>query len=398
MDIRYYSIISPIGNTENEEKSAKFLEEIEEALGQPMLSISDPAELAQEELCFIYVRSGGTEQIFEKLYPQVEGKVCYLITTGFGNSLAAALEILSFFKQKGQKGEVLHGTPEELANRMKALAQANHGLKKMKGARFGVVGTPSDWLISSAVDEAALFEKLNASVISIPMEECIAEIEKKSYIPNEWTQKILKQDFPLEEIKKALFVYGGLHRLVEKYDLTGVTVRCFDLLDTVKSTGCLALAILNAEGIFAACEGDVPSLISMAILGSVSGNPVFMCNPCRINFEKNHMIFAHCTLPLNMAYQFTLDTHYESGIGVAIAGSIREGENTVFKTSGDLSRYYVRKGILTSNLRDPNLCRSQIRIKLDDYSYFMENPISNHHLVCNGDQTLAIQYFFEILG
>ena len=35
-----------------------------------------------------------------------------------------------------------------------------------------------------------------------------------------------------------------------------MTVRCFDLLGRIGTTGCLALAILNAEGIPAACEGD----------------------------------------------------------------------------------------------------------------------------------------------
>lgn len=114
--------------------------------------------------------------------------------------------------------------------------------------------------------------------------------------------------------------------------------------------------------------------------------------------EENDMILARCTLPLNMVYEFTLGTHYESGIGVAIAGSIPEGSATIFKTSGNLDRYYVRNGAIIENLRQADLCRSQIRLRLDDYNYFMENPICNHHLVCTGDQTLAIQAFFELLN
>ena len=58
-----------------------------------------------------------------------------------------------------------------------------------------------------------------------------------------------------EEIEKALNVYGGCQRLIEKYKLDAITVRCFELINYVPTTGCLALAILNTEGIPAACEG-----------------------------------------------------------------------------------------------------------------------------------------------
>ncbi len=109
------------------------------------------------------------------------------------------------------------------------------------------------------------------------------------------------------------------------------------------------------------------------------------------------MIFAHCTLPINMPYEYDLTTHFESGIGVAIAGSIPEGDMTIFKTSADLSRYYASRGTIVENLREGSLCRSQIKIKLSDYNYFTSNPINNHHLVCVGDETDAIREFFGLI-
>ena len=50
-------------------------------------------------------------------------------------------------------------------------------------------------------------------------------------------------------MEKALDVYGAAKRLVLKYGLSAVTVRCFDLLTTVHTTGCLALAILNCPDV-----------------------------------------------------------------------------------------------------------------------------------------------------
>ena len=182
-----------------------------------------------------------------------------------------------------------------------------------------------------------------------------------------------------------------------KYGLSGVTVRCFDLLEPIKTTGCLGLAILNAQGIFGGCEGDVPSLISMAILGTVSGQPVFMCNPSRIDTAKGEMVLAHCTLPVNMPESMRLTTHYESGIGVAIAGHIPEQECTIFKTSAKLDRYFAKRGEIIENLSEAVLCRTQIKLRLDDYSYFLKGPIQNHHLLCLGDHVAAIDALYEMI-
>ena len=110
------------------------------------------------------------------------------------------------------------------------------------------------------------------------------------------------------------------------------------------------------------------------------------------------MVLAHCTLPVTMPRSIRLTTHYESDIGVAIAGEIPEGPCTIFKAAGDLSRYFAKRGEITENLHESCLCRTQIKLKLDDFSYFLTNPINNHHLVCCGDYTDALNEFFALIG
>ena len=156
-------------------------------------------------------------------------------------------------------------------------------------------------------------------------DELISEIEKKSYPESAYTQELLKKPFDHDQVVQALEIYGAFRRLVERYQLAGVSVRCFDLLTLVKNTGCLGLALLNANGIFGGCEADLPTLISMSILGTVSGQHAFQCNPSRVDRAANEFVFAHCTLPLDMPEKYHLDTHFESKIGVAIAGDIPLG-------------------------------------------------------------------------
>jgi L-fucose isomerase-like protein len=189
-------------------------------------------------------------------------------------------------------------------------------------------------------------------------------------------------------------IYLALKKVVADHRLQGFTLRCFDLLTAVRNTGCLALAKLNAEGIVAGCEGDVPAALSMMVARSLLGVSGFQANPSTIDPETGEMLFAHCTIPLNMVERYEFDTHYESGIGVGIRGYMKEGPVTIFKLSGDLSRSFIAEGELLANQAKPDLCRTQQVIRLADpsqASYFLTNPIGNHHIVLPGHHRALLE-------
>lgn len=393
MTVSVFSVRS-LMNQDVDKLSEDFLSSLGTAMGAE-IQLTDPDQIHLANPCIVFIASGGSETQFVNLMPQITAKTVYLLTSGHSNSLAASMEILSYLRAAGKAGEIIHGDLETVAARMSAIVRAAGAKERLRGMRLGQIGAPSDWLIASHMDRSALSQKLGMEIIDIPIEELIEEYEKHHYEENQWTEKLKQQLFDRQELEKALDLYGAFDRLVVKYGLGGLTVRCFDLLTAAGTTGCLGLAILNARGIYGGCEGDMPSLVSMAILGEISGKPVFMCNPSRIDVKNGEMVFAHCTLPLNMPYEMSLATHFESDKGVAIAGSIPEGEFTIFKVSGDLDRFYAEKGVIEENLRECTLCRSQIKVKLPSYDYFLERPISNHHLVCCGDYREALKSFMK---
>ena len=396
MAISVFQVQSPLTQV-TRERTNEYLKTVGSAVGEELVRV-DLDEFEKAPFALVFVASGGSEGIFKEGYERICKKPCYILTSGESNSLAASMEILSFLKQQGKRGEILHGSVEDVARRINALKMAYAGIEKLKGMRLGVIGAPSDWLIASDADGAAYQSKLGLTLVHIPISELIEETKKGGYEPNQYTQLLMAQGYDKAEMEKSLNVYGALKRIIAKYDLRAVTVRCFDLLNTVFTTGCLGLAILNTEGIYAGCEGDIPAAVSMAILGAVSGQDVFLCNLSRIDTAAGEMVLAHCTLPVTMPRSIRLTTHYESDIGVAIAGEIPEGPCTIFKAAGDLSRYFAKRGEITENLHESCLCRTQIKLKLDDFSYFLTNPINNHHLVCCGDYTDALNEFFALIG
>ena len=169
------------------------------------------------------------------------------------------------------------------------------------------------------------------------------------------------------------------------------------MLTAVHNTGCLALAKLNAEGIIAGCEGDVPAMLSMKIAHVLTGFTGFQANPASINPSTGEMLFAHCTIPLNMVERYEFDTHFESGIGVGIRGYMKEGPVTIFKVAGDLSRKFIEEGELIRNQAQPDLCRTQQVILLSDKqktAYFLNDPIGNHHIIIPGHHRQLLEEIF----
>ena len=346
------------------------------------------------DLSLIYVRTGGTEGLFKELLPRLQGlshQTFLLLTSGKSNSLAASLEILSYLRQRGIRGEILHGSPAYIRTRLSRLEKIEDARRELEHTTLGVIGAPSDWLIASDVDKEAVLDRLGISLQYIPMEELKDEYAPlKDEIVESWNAVACHSTGLPSNVKQAIpgayRLYKALKGLAGAYGLSGFTIRCFDLLSAVHNTGCLALAKLNSEGLIAGCEGDIPAMLSMMIGRAVTGVSGFQANPSSIDPETGEMVFSHCTVPFDMVSGFELDTHFESGIGVGIRGHIPEGPVTVFKVSGDLSRHFVCEGELIRNESKPDLCRTQVvlRLPVEAAQYFLNDPIGNHHIILPG--------------
>ena len=396
MNIALYTLTSPLHDEAAVNAvSGAFISEIEDSLGIRFdFRGNDFSGYGESDLDIIFVRTGGTEGLFKEIFPTLDGNIL-LLTSGKSNSLAASLEIMSYLNQQGCKGEILHGSVSYISERINVLAKVSEARKSLNGKNLGIIGEPSDWLISSNADKKAVKEKLGINLLDINIQELVEETGKVDTYPHEvrTIRKELEENAS-EAVRKyaegALKIYVALKNIVTKYNLSGLTLRCFDLLDSVGNTGCLALAMLNSEGIPSGCEGDVPALLTMTIGQALTGRCGFQANPSRIDPLTGELLLAHCTIPFNMVLSRSFDTHFESGIGVAVHGEMPVGDATIFKVSGDLGRSFCAEADLLSNQYENNLCRTQINLRLKENpqetctEYFLKNPVGNHHIVFSG--------------
>lgn len=379
----------------------RFIQDIEKELGEAFkFGSTDFSEYSRTRNNIIYVRTGGTEGIFKSIFCKEgslnipDGMPVRLLTSGKSNSLAASMEILSFLNRAGWPGEILHGSAEEIALRLrdgftkggKSHVKEYDMGRILEGYKVGVIGKPSDWLISSDVDYAVAKERLGVEIVDIDINELVGLAEEpdrkwleglKLNLPNKpkFGKSISGKDF-----SGSMDIYCAMKTLVERYGLAGVSLRCFDLLTALGNTGCMALAILNSQGVVATCEGDIPTLLSMCIAHQKFGISGFQANLSRIDGDK--MLFAHCTVPLNMVEEYSYDTHFESGIGVAVHGVLPAGAARIFKLSPDCSEMFLEDVEILENQYNDCLCRTQILVDAPGLAdYFLRSPIGNHHVI-----------------
>lgn len=398
MKIGLFSISSPYDYEDAlNDGTERFLKNIENRVDYDIVRRDeDFSDFGDYTLNIIYVMTGGSEPMFMELYPKLKGPI-YLLSSGAFNSLPASMEILSFLRSQGREVEILHGSTEYISERINVLIRVRNAISALMGNRLAVIGGSSDWLIASAANYKKIKEKLGVNIIEIPMDELIEEVEKREY--QEGAKASIKSDYDPMVLDEALCIYGALRRIVDKYELSGLTVKCYELIKRVKASACLALAMLNRDGIVASCEGDVPTMVSMAIINAGTGLSGFMGNPSRIDVERGEIVLSHCSVPLNMVRGYKYEPHFETGISIAVKGNIPTGPVTVFKASGDLNNYFVSNAQLINNLSSPDLCRTQAVVSLEkDVRYFLTESIGNHHILAFGHLEAEVDEFFKSIN
>ena len=393
MDINVIRLRTVLDNREQEiiKENNQFLDEINTELMEEDIVLKENAKDAVANIFFI--ETGGSEPQFVKLFENLDKKEPILLLSNCkNNSLPATLEIKTYISNHLCSPIVftsLEGA--NIARHLKAFFHIYLAKKSIDNDNLGIIGEPSPWLISSVLDPEVVKEKCNINLIKIGMDELIKEINKKKMGKVSHLQE-LKAKWENEEVLiEALYFYGALKRLVDKYHLKGLTIRCFDLLTKYHNTACLALALLNEEGITAGCEGDTASLLTMHMLNALTSRPSFMANPSYIKGEKGEVLFAHCTVPLNMTNDYQLLTHFESNEGIGVRGIMPLGEVSICKIAiskrGFFDNTLSINGTIKENMTLQGYCRTQILVELNegDMINFFKTDFANHVIITYGN-------------
>jgi L-fucose isomerase-like protein len=354
---------------------------------------------------FFFILTGGTEgQVKEFLRKAVrsDGRLhpLTLLAHPGHNSLPAALEIAAWAVQQGGTAKLVQiGSPDDArghealdeAIRLDAIGRA------MRATRIGAVGTASEWLVASSQGADAAARTWGCELVSVSLDELYQGMGTSRKEPSEKRRAAAKEFLEQasfcsepsdEDLARSDSILDSLAAIVLSHRLDALTLRCFDLVTGDGSTGCYALSRLADEGIEAGCEGDIPSILALRWMRLLSGRPAWMANPSRIDRGASEgrarIHLAHCTVPRSMLTGYGIRSHFESGLGLAIAGSFEPGPVTLVRIGGSgLEKAWVAEGMLIDSPHAEGLCRTQAVVELDEASIeaYLSEPLGNHFVM-----------------
>ncbi|KPU63168.1 hypothetical protein EP1X_05180 [Thermococcus sp. EP1] len=378
-----------------EEKASKFLmklvDEFEIEGGTFISSKSDTREVdfKDVDIIVIYPLTGGTENALKEFV--YYRKPIILFGDSFNNSIAAAIELREYFRDNLIPTALVKSI-SELKAALLGYEDIKNMLDKFLNIRLGLIGRTSIWLIN---------EKFGLPYIHISLKkfyeyyDATTEAEGWKAVEEIIAKAKEIKEPQREDLVKAGRIYVALKKIINDYKLDGFAIGCFEMLNKLNATPCLALAMLNAEGIPAACEGELNSLLGMLIVRRFFDKPAFMGNIA--DYGENHIILAHCTAPLIANY--ILRSHFESGKGVGVAVNLPKGKASLLKIRG---RKAVVAGVeVLGQERSEYRCRTQLKLKIEEAKDFVDGTLGNHHLLVYVDSEeladLLSELGFEVM-
>ena len=351
------------------------LSEIEKYYTVKFVDHQDMDKLSSDDFKIIFVATGGVERLVIQHFENLP-RPAILLADGMQNSLAAALEISTWLRGRGMKSEILHGELSAIILRIHTLYNNFQAQRSLFGKRIGVIGSPSSWLVASNVDYLLAKRRWGIEYVDIPLERIY---EQFKHITDDQvgascaavaSQALACREGTPEDLIKSMRLYRAIKKVCQEENLEALTLSCFKLIEQIDTTGCVALSLLNDDGIIAGCEGDLQSVFTLLAVKALTGKDGFMANPSMIN---------------------------ETEKGIAIQGLLPTGDVTIIKCGGEcLDEYYLSTGTLTENTNYINMCRTQVRIHMNTPAeYFLKNPLGNHHIMLHGNYEDTLNEFFQ---
>jgi L-fucose isomerase-like protein len=355
------------------------------------------------------VATGGTERLLlDAIARNAAGHPSVLVAHRGHNALPAALEAMAAIEQNGGRGRIVSMTGDVTADR-RALDEAVGDLEAvvaMRSTRLGVIGGPSSWLVASSPTPEVVRRRWGPEVVTVEPTRMIeltrTPVTPTGVLAERFTRVAdpVRSTVDREAVDTAMAVRAALADVIDNEQLDAVTVRCFDLLGDPGTSGCLALASLNDDGIVAGCEGDVPSALAMLWVRNLLGQPTWMANPASLDVDRNELLLAHCTVAPSMVESFALDTHFESGMGVGISARFSAQPVTLIRLGGaDLDECWIAEGAIVATGDDADLCRTQVTVELSSGNVgdLLTHPLGNHLVLATGHHEQRLRAWWSMV-
>ena len=354
------------------------------------------------DLLVVFVASGGASSIAAEAS---RGKRAILWAYPENNSLPSALNARAKLKASGEwRGEIVYGGLDENPPEILAEAKAANAVKRLQGARVGVLCGAEGWKRMEG-DAKRLKELLGVDTVYVDLEDVkkmMADIgAEDAHRTLEQTLKDARYiHLSPEDAAKAVRFYLALKSVVDRLGLAGVAVDCFRLLQRIHVTPCIPLSLLCDVGLAGVCEGDLEAAASMLVLTCITGRPAWIANLAQVDFNRNTITLAHCTAATKLGAEAPrVLPHFETGLPISLDVPLRAGEVTLAHIQLGSGRLIAARGVLVrSGMGKPGLCRTQAVVRLQNRVQNLLQEAGRHLVLAHGDLLETLRRFSRRTG
>ncbi len=326
-------------------------------------------------------------------------------------SLVGAMMNASALRKMGAKYRLVFGGVDDPSSieQISRFARVAEAAQKLREAKVGLVGFRAPGFYDATVDEVLLKKLIGPEIVHIDLSELTSEMDKTPdqeaiKTIDELERKGYKISGPSkeEQIREAK-IYLSLRRLVERYGLSAVTVKCWPEL---QFSSCLSLSLLSDRGVPGGCEGDVNGAVTMLLLHYLTGNPVFFCDVFHLDQKKNTLLTYHCgaaALSLAQSKASATIAKHPLGIGLTAEFPVKPGAVTLARLGNIEGRYRLLiaqgEALPTKQLVRGN--PSEIRLKVPVSEFLRRvsmEGIEHHYLVVHNDLKDELLQFCDLSG
>ena len=200
----------------------------------------------------------------------------------------------------GRKYETIFCLPEDAPAELEPLFRSLHCLSRLRNVRLGLVGYRVPGFYTSNCDEMEMRRRLGPELHHITLAEVYDEAgktdrEARKELVDSGCSAACSVEVDSEEFDKAAALYLALKKLVTKYNLDALAVKCWpEFPDSYGVAACWALSRLNDDGIMTSCEGDVYGVVTMLMENFLTGKTPMFADFVAIDEEQNLGIGWHC--------------------------------------------------------------------------------------------------------
>ena len=233
---------------------------------------------------------------------------------------------------------------------------------------------------------------------SVELRELVAllptiDSKKMNSIATIWEKEAVEVVEPQQiDLCETARMYLALKILLAREKANAFGINCLEMMRALKVyPPCYALTRLRDEGIHAACEADIVTLLTMMLLGYLSDAPAFMGNIVAAIPASNTISISHDVTPTKMAGFDTpakpyilRNYHWSPGVTAHVELDIGQ-EVTLARLSRDLDKICLTSGKLVE-CRDTIACRTTISVNINDVRELVQRTFGYHLAVVYGNQ------------